>query len=147
MGGRTAPRVAPGPAAIRGAGPRIQPRRACSDEVIKVSDQAKPGKRRLKRAVTRIPATFVAGDMTGNGHIKNVSRDGLFLRADTLPAKGDSVSVIFFVPDGSKVEVCGIVRWSTAQLPRSQEAKRGFGILIEQPNDLYLEFYEQLLTQ
>ncbi len=116
-----------------------------------MSDRAKPEKRRLRRTVTRIPAAFVAGNSTGNttgnGHIKNVSRDGLFLRAHTLPAKGDSISVIFFVSDGSKVEVCGTVRWSTAQLPRSKGAKGGFGMLIEQPSDLYLQFYEQLLTQ
>ena len=107
----------------------------------------KSEKRRLRRTVTRIPATFVAGDTIGNGHIKNLSRDGVFIRTDSLPSKGDLVSVIFFLTDGSKVEVSGTVRWSTAQLPRSREAKGGFGMLIEQLNDPYLEFYEQLLTQ
>ncbi len=125
----------------------VQPGPSRSDEISKVADAVKSEKRRLRRTVTRIPATFVAAATIGNGHIKNLSREGIFVRTNTLPSKGDPVSVIFFVPDGSKVEVSGTVRWSTAQLPRSQEAKGGFGMLIEQQNDPYLEFYEQLLTQ
>ena len=103
-------------------------------------------KRRLRRAVTRIHATFVAGNTRGDGHIKNMSPDGLFLRTDTLPVRGDPVCVVFNLPDGSKVEVAGTVRWSTAQLAQSEEAKAGFGMLIDPQNDLYLEFYEGLLT-
>ncbi len=103
-------------------------------------------KRRVRRSVTRIRATFVAGHTKGNGHIKNMSPDGLFLRTDTLPVRGDPISVIFNLADGSKVEVTGTVRWSTAQLPRSEQAKAGFGMLIDQQNDLYLQFYEELLA-
>ena len=84
--------------------------------------------------------------MHGNGHIKNLNLEGLFVRSDTLPAKGDAVSVIFFVPDGTKVEVSGTVRWTTAQLANSEDVKPGFGMHIDQQNDVYLEFYERLLT-
>ncbi len=111
-----------------------------------MADSPQSEKRRLRRSVTRIRATFVAGDTTGNGHIKNMSPEGLFLRTDTLPDRGDPVCVIFNLPDGSKVEVGDTVRWSTAQLARSEEAKAGFGMLIDQQNDLYLQFYEELLT-
>ena len=52
----------------------------------------------------------------------------------------------FTLPVGSKIEGGGTVRWSTAQLARSEEAKAGFGMLIDQQNDLYLQFYEELLT-
>lgn len=108
--------------------------------------QAKQEKRRLKRTVTRIPATFVSGARYGNGYIKNLSPEGLFLRSAMLPAKGDLVSVVFFVPDGSKIEVFGTVLWTTAQVVGSEDVKPGFGMHIDQRNDAYLQFYEELLT-
>ena len=121
-------------------------RRVSQAESIKVTRQAKSEKRRLKRTVRRIPVTFVSGATHGNGHIKNLNQEGLFLRTDTLPASGDLVSVVLFVPDGSKIEVFGTVRWTTAQLAVSEDVRPGFGMHIDQRNDAYLQFYEQLLT-
>ena len=112
-----------------------------------MSRETKPENRRLTRTVARIPASFAAGNVHGNGHIKNMSQGGLFLRTDTLPKKGDQVSVVFFVPDYSKIEVSGTVRWTTAQLKNSNEAKPGFGMQIEEQAEEYLLFYEQLLTR
>ncbi len=113
---------------------------------MKVTRQAKSEKRRLKRTVRRIPVTFASGATHGNGHIKNLSQEGLFLRTDTLPASGDLVSAVLFVPDGGKIEVFGTVRWTTAQLAVSEDVKPGFGMHIDQRNDAYLQFYEHLLT-
>ena len=109
--------------------------------------QPKPEIRRVTRSVARIPATFLCGTTHGNGYIKNLSQEGLFLRTDMLPAKGDSVSVSFFVPDGSKIQVFGTLRWTTAQLAPSEEVKPGFGMHIDQWNDAYLRFYTQLLMR
>ncbi len=132
---------------VRPPGSRgVQPRSYRSDASIKVTRQAKSEKRRLKRTVRRIPATFVSGATHGNGHIKNLSQEGLFLRTDRLPAKGDLVSVVFYVLDGSKIEVFGTVRWTTAQVAVSEDVKPGFGMDIDQRNDAYLQFYEHLLT-
>ena len=96
--------------------------------------------------MARIPATFVAGEICGNGHVKNLSRDGLFIRTDTLPAKGESVGLIFFLQDGSKLEISGTVRWSTAQLAQAEQATPGFGMRIDERNAEYLEFYERILA-
>ncbi len=112
-----------------------------------MTGQTKADKRRLKRTVTRIPAVFAGGASHGNGHIKNLSLGGLFLRTDTLPVTGDVVSVIFFIPDGNKVEVSGTVRWTTAKLDPAQRARPGFGMRIDQHSLAYLGFYEELLMQ
>jgi len=111
-----------------------------------VADESKSEKRRLTRTVARVPATFVAGDTCGNGHIKNLSRDGLFIRTETLPTKGDSIEVIFFLQNGNKLEIGGTVRWTTAQLAQAEQATPGFGMHIDEQSNAYLEFYEQLLA-
>jgi hypothetical protein len=115
--------------------------------MIKVTGQAKVDKRCLNRTVTRIPAVFAGGTTHGNGHIKNLSLEGLFLRTDTLPVTGDVVNVIFFIPDGNKIEVSGMVRWTTAELDPAKEAKPGFGMRIGQPSEEYLGFFEELLRR
>jgi len=112
-----------------------------------MSREAGPEKRRLTRSVARIPASFAASDTHGIGHIKNMSQGGLFLRTDTLPKKGDQVSVVFYVPDSSKIEVSGTVRWTTAQLKNADEDKPGFGMQFGEQAEDYLLFYEQLLTR
>jgi hypothetical protein len=112
-----------------------------------VTGQSQVDKRRLKRTVTRIPAVFAGGATHGNGHIKNVSLEGLFLRTDTLPVTGDVVNVAFFIPDGNTVEVSGTVRWTTAELDPAQGAKPGFGMHIDKHSLAYIGFYEELLMQ
>ena len=84
--------------------------------------------------------------MSGKGYIRNVSRDGMFLRTDVLPAPGEPVSVTFVDLRGHKVEVDGTVRWNTGQLDPAEHAKPGFGMRIEHARSDYLAFYEQLLT-
>jgi hypothetical protein len=94
----------------------------------------------------RIPAAFEAGKLRGKGHIKNISKEGLFLRSNTLPAPGASVRIVFHDRHGSKVEVRGTVRWTTEQLPPEEKAKPGFGVYIERGNDEFDEFFENILT-
>ena len=103
-------------------------------------------RRRLRRVMKRIPAAFEAGKLRGKGHIKNISKEGLFLRTNTLPPSGSPVRVVFHDRHGSKVEVRGTVRWTTAQLPPEEKAKPGFGVYIEPGNDEFSEFFENILT-
>ena len=101
----------------------------------------------LRRSIKRIPAAFEAGDARGNGHVKNVSKEGLFVRSSTLPEPGAEIRLIFHDRHGSKLEVRGIVRWTTTQLPDANMAKPGFGVqLLERPEG-YMDFYEQILTR
>ncbi len=110
-----------------------------------MSDKPIVERRRLKRAVKRIPARYQCEGMIGKGHIKNVTKEGLFLRTDRLPSPGSRIRVIFEPKDGPKVEVSGTVRWTTGQLPPSADSPPGFGMQIENVTDEFLEFFEQIL--
>jgi PilZ domain-containing protein len=110
-----------------------------------MSEAPKVERRRLRRILKRIPAAFESGRLRGKGHIKNVSKEGLFLRTAVLPPVGDDVRVLFHDRNGSKIEVRGVVRWSTDQLPAGAKAKPGFGVHIPRGNDVFDEFFEQIL--
>jgi PilZ domain-containing protein len=102
-------------------------------------------RRKLRRILKRIPASFEAGTMRGKGHIKNVSKEGLFVRSSVLPPVGADVRVVFPDRNGTKIEVRGTVRWSTDQLPPGEKAKPGFGVFIARGNETFDEFFEQIL--
>jgi hypothetical protein len=110
-----------------------------------MSQQPKVERRKLRRILKRIPAAFEAGQLRGKGHIKNVSKEGLFVRTAVLPPVGDDVRVIFHDRNGSKIEVHGTVRWTTAQLDKSEKAKPGFGVHIPRGNEAFDEFFGQIL--
>ena len=100
-------------------------------------------RRRLRRIMKRIPAAFESASIRSRGHIKNVTKNGLFVRADQLPQPNERVRVVFHDRNGSKVEVRGEVRWTTDQMPKASKA--GFGMVIESPTPEFLEFFEQIL--
>ena len=110
-----------------------------------MSQEPKVERRKLRRVLKRIPAAFEAGQLRGKGHIKNVSKEGLFLRTSMLPSVGDDVRVIFHDRTGSKIEVRGTVRWTTQQLPKADKAKPGFGVHIPRGNEAFDEFFGQIL--
>lgn len=110
-----------------------------------MSKAPKVERRRLRRILKRIPAAFEAGALRGKGHIKNVSKEGLFVRASVLPPVGSEVRVLFPARNGTKIEVYGTVRWTTAQLPAGEKAKPGFGVFIARGNDDFEGFFEQIL--
>ena len=81
--------------------------------------------------MSRIPATFISGPITAQGSVKNLSKEGLFLRCSELPEPGDIVHVLLQPPGNPKVEVEGIVRWTTEQLPERAPGQSGFGLVIQ----------------
>lgn len=102
-------------------------------------------RRKLKRTVARVPASFESGDLRGKGHVKNVSKGGVFLRSECLPESGSDVRILFHSRDGRKIEVTGIVVWNTNELGGHPEVRPGFGIRFHEHSDAYREFYEQIL--
>jgi hypothetical protein len=102
-------------------------------------------RRKLRRILKRIPAAFEAGMLRGKGHVKNVSKEGLFVRSSVLPPVGSDVRVIFHDRNGSKIEVRGTVRWTTDQLASDEKAKPGFGVYIPRGNEDFDEFFGQIL--
>ena len=107
---------------------------------------ADPGRerRKLKRIVKRIPAFFTSGSLHGDGYIKNLSKEGVFVRTDLLPEPGEAVQVLIKSPTGEKVEITGTVRWTTEQFP-GRDPQPGFGMYIEPMTDSYADFYQNLL--
>lgn len=101
-------------------------------------------RRKLKRTVTRVPASFEAGDLRGRAYVKNVSKGGVFLRSETLPTTGSEVRVLFHTREGCKVEVTGIVVWTTEDF-EAPDARPGFGVRFHSDSTAYREFYEQIL--
>ncbi len=45
-------------------------------------------RRQLKRFMSRIPAIFVCGSLKAEGYVKNLSKEGLFVRTESLPLPG-----------------------------------------------------------
>ncbi len=101
-------------------------------------------RRRLKRVVKRIPIRFEAGGLRGQGHIKNLTKEGLYVRSHLLPEPGTRIHIEIVGHDGSKVDVPGVVRWTTGQLHNARGAP-GFGVMIEQRTPEFLGFFESLL--
>ncbi len=111
-----------------------------------MANRRKDSRVRMSRKVKPIAAAFRTDRMHGEGHIASLSREGLFVAAGTLPEPGEFVTVVFSDSSGSKIEVCGIVRWTTDQLPPEKCSRSGFGMHVEFLSDEYREFYEELLT-
>ena len=109
-------------------------------------EESGSGRRRLKRYVQRIPVRFQSAGLRGQGHIKNLHKEGLFIRSSLLPDPGAEVSVSFESRDGAKIEVEGVVRWTTEQIPAA-DSHSGFGVLLTRVDDYYVRFFEQILLQ
>jgi hypothetical protein len=104
--------------------------------------------RARRRIVTsRIPIRFMAEGVEGVGHLKNVSRAGLFVRTVDLPRPGAPVALQFESPStGSLVNLRGEVRWSTDGLG-APTLQAGFGVLVHEPPRDFAEFLRWALEQ
>jgi Tfp pilus assembly protein PilZ len=102
-------------------------------------------RRRLRRHIERIPAQFTSGTLRGQGYLRNLSKQGMFLRCDRLPQPRAEVHIVIEHPQGGKLEVMGRVMWTTAELPDAPQVTPGFGVLIESGTAAYLAFFESLL--
>ena len=72
-------------------------------------------RRRLKRIVRRIPVSFMAGGRRVEGYIKNLSKEGVFIRADALPQAGETVHMLIQPTAVQKIDVSAVIRWTTDQ--------------------------------
>ena len=106
---------------------------------------ARPDKcrRKHKRIAKRLSVLIESNGTYTRGHIKNLSKTGLFLRSTVLPESGSIVRLKFETLEGKKIEVEGRVRWTTAGLP-TDEARSGFGVLLENPGEDFRAFFASL---
>ncbi len=100
-------------------------------------------KRRYRRVAKRLSALVCVDGEYANGHVKNLSKLGLFVRSSMAPAPGSAVTVRFETITGQKIEVSGRVRWHNSGMV-SDPAARGFGIKLDDPSDAYLAFFAAL---
>ena len=110
-----------------------------------MSEPSSTERRKLHRGIQRIPASFRSEGIEGQGYVKNISKDGLFLRVDPLPSPGAHCEVLIEPTDGPKVEVAGTVQWTTTQLPSGTEAKSGFGMKLDACTADYQAMLEDIL--
>ena len=97
-----------------------------------------------ERIQTSLQARFAAGPVRAGGEIGNVGRGGLFVGTPSLPERGDKVELCFVEPGGERVEVSGVVWWTTdcQQVPSGQPP--GFGVRLVNAGDAYRELLRRL---
>ncbi|MFQ5513478.1 MAG: PilZ domain-containing protein [Myxococcota bacterium] len=110
-----------------------------------MSDPSTGERRRLRRIIKRIPASFTCDGLHGQGHIKNISKEGVFMRVSELPEAGAPVRITIEPPDGPKVEIAGRVAWTTDQLPSDADAEPGFGLQLSERTDAFHDLLERIL--
>lgn len=89
----------------------------------------------------------MAEGVEGVGHLKNVSRAGVFVRTADLPRPGAPVALQFeSPPTGGMVNLRGEVRWSTDGLG-AQTLHSGFGVLLHEPPREFSAFLSWALEQ
>jgi hypothetical protein len=116
-------------------------------ETTKDRRQSSRDRRCLKRYVQRLEAHFQSGRMRGIGHVRNLSKEGMFIGSDRLPQPGAPIALTIETAGGEKIDLNGTVRWTTAQLSNASEAPPGFGVRVEGRSPAYRELFEALLLR
>jgi len=104
--------------------------------------------RARRRVLTsRIPIRFLAEGSEGVGHLKNVSRAGLFVRSNELPRPESPITLQFEMPHtGTAINLRGEVRW-TSEGQGSVDPSPGFGVQILEPPREFQEFFRWAVEQ
>ncbi len=104
-----------------------------------MSDSASEGsnseRRRQPRVACTISVLLQAGNVCGQGHLADLSPDGVRVLSALHAHLDDAVRISFETPEGHKVELTGSVVWTTAG---------EFGVRIDQSNEAYLSLVETL---
>ena len=92
----------------------------------------------------RVEVRFEAVSSSGTGHLKNASREGLFVVTPDPPAIGDRTHLLFQDLAYRWIELHGVVRWRRDESESSPTSQPGFAVELEAPSDAYLQFFEEL---
>lgn len=114
-------------------------------EAAKDRRQSSSDRRRLRRYIQPLQAHFESGRLRGLGHVRNLSKEGMFIGSERLPQPGAPISLTIETTGGEKIVVHATVRWTTAQLRNGSEAPPGFGVRVEGNSSAYRELFEALL--
>jgi hypothetical protein len=100
-------------------------------------------RRRLKRHDVKVRVRFETGSVRGQGRVRNIHKEGMFIASHLLPAPLEPLRILI-ESKGRKVEVVGTVRWTSAQFP-DRGPTSGFGVQLERPGAEYFQFFASLL--
>jgi hypothetical protein len=81
------------------------------------------------RIRTSIPVEIVVSGRLSEGTIRNASAGGMFVETRAIPPQGESVTVRFSPHSKAKLDVAGLVWWTTDG-SRSRHRWRGFGMRL-----------------
>lgn len=87
------------------------------------------------RIPTSIKTEFQAGSLQGTGTIRNLSTGGLFVGTQAIPEQGDTVELAFSLPGRARVEVKGMVWWTTTDPGAGRCRTPGFGLCVLDETD------------
>ena len=83
----------------------------------------------------------------GVGHLKNVSRAGLFVRSNDLPRPEAAISLQLEAPGtGALINLRGEVRWTTDGSGHPDGAP-GFGVQLLEPSREFSDFFRWAVEQ
>ena len=83
----------------------------------------------------------------GIGHLKNVSRAGMFVRSNDLPRPEASIAIQFDAPEtGVSINLRGEVRWTTDG-HGGIAAGPGFGVQLHEPPREFNDFFRWAVEQ
>jgi len=88
-----------------------------------------PSERRShERFEASIQVDYASGDTFLYAYITNISEMGIFIRSETPAARGTALTVRFATPDGTGLELPGVVAWVNPVRPGGENPNPGMGI-------------------
>jgi hypothetical protein len=99
---------------------------------------------RDERFQTALQTRFEAGSLTAIGEIGNVGPGGLFVGTPAIPETGQKVELCFEDPGGKRVDVVGVVWWTTDRQKVPGAQPPGFGVRLVNAGESYRELLRRL---
>jgi Tfp pilus assembly protein PilZ len=101
-------------------------------------------KQRIRRRGRGIPCQFRARSVRGNGYIKDLTPDGLFVTTHPLPKAGEEIVLRIATADKKHIKVAGMVWWTTAERGNGKQEKPGFGVRLLDVGVDYERFFQRI---
>ncbi len=90
------------------------------------------------RIRTSIPVEIRSSGRVSEGTVRNASDGGMFVETRAIPPQGEAVSLRFFARREARVEISGLVWWTTEGSPNPHR-RRGFGLRLLEDDARYVE--------
>jgi Tfp pilus assembly protein PilZ len=101
-------------------------------------------KQRIRRRGRGIPCQFRARSVRGNGYIKDLTLEGLFVTTHPLPRAGEDIVLRIVTADKKHIKVGGIVWWTTAEKNKARADKPGFAVRLLEAGAAYEHFFKRI---